>query len=248
MRISDIKEREFNLLDLIVESYIHESKPISSSYLCKKFNLPYSSATVRNVMESLERQGFVCHVHTSSGRIPTQVGFRHYVEAIKEREREMTDGLELPLGLSGELSVDDTVSDVLEILSNVSGYTSLISIADNNMHKFVCRGMRLMLEQPEFNDLAKFKNILYTLEVRMDELREILDYYSGEDLKILIGDEIGFNEIAECAMIVSGISKNKNRTTVSLALLGPMRMDYVRAGAYLLATRDYLKDIFSEGM
>jgi len=128
MRYVDTQEREDLILDLLVDSYIKKSRPISSSYLCQTFHLPYSSATVRNVMESLEKKGFISHVHTSSGRVPTKQGFRYYVEHLNKEDILRQD--------VGVQTIDiDMISDfqelferMLDTLANISGYTSLIGI------------------------------------------------------------------------------------------------------------------------
>ncbi|UCC95728.1 MAG: heat-inducible transcription repressor HrcA, partial [Candidatus Omnitrophota bacterium] len=86
VRLANSREREEELLDLLVESYIQESRPISSTYLCDKYHLPYSSATVRNILENLEKRGYLSHVHTSSGRVPTKGGFKHYVSGLQETD------------------------------------------------------------------------------------------------------------------------------------------------------------------
>lgn len=226
----DIKEREADILDLIVESYISESKPISSKYLCKKHNLPYSSATVRNVMESLQRQGYLSHIHTSSGRIPTKRGFRQYVEHLKEEEILCNYPVEFDFGRGSLSDIDDIVKSSLDILAQMSGYTSMVALSSPDARLFF-RGTRFILEQPEFEDIARLKNLFYALEVRFEDLSEILFNYVDEKMKILIGDEIGFEEISECSLIVSGL--REQNLSFALALLGPMRMDYVRAASCL---------------
>ena len=70
--------RQKELLKEIVESYIKNVKPVGSQTLCKKFKL--SSATIRNEMAALEKLGFVEKNHVSSGRIPSEAGYRYYVD------------------------------------------------------------------------------------------------------------------------------------------------------------------------
>ena len=71
-------ERQKELLKAIVESYIQTVKPIGSKSLCKKFNC--SSATIRNEMAVLENLGYIEKNHISSGRIPSEAGYKYYVE------------------------------------------------------------------------------------------------------------------------------------------------------------------------
>jgi len=244
MRYADPQERESELLDLIVDSYIKESRPISSTYLCGKYKLPYSSATVRNVMESLEKQGFLCHLHTSSGRIPTKAGFKHYVASISEAKIS-GDIVAVDLSLYSVSFVDseDIVNYTLDTLSAASGYTSLMTFSGKDS-RWVFRGTRFMLEQPEFEDMARLRNFFYALEVKTDELQELMENQFDEDITILIGDDIGCEEIADCSLVVSGL-RNKE-LSFALGVLGPMRMDYVRASSSVLSIRNQLRSLFEE--
>jgi len=242
MRYVDTKKREDEMLDLLVESYIKESKPISSSYLCSHCRLPYSSATIRNVMESLERQGFLSHVYTSSGRVPTKNGFKHYVDSLNPEELAKNCAL-VPIEFDAESDIENVFDKALDVLSNISGYTSLIGIWGLE-ERFFFRGTRFILNQPEFEDIEKLKNLFYALEVRIDELQELLFSRIDEELSILIGDDIGFEEISECSLLVSGI-KDKN-LALALALLGPMRMDYHKAVSSLYTIKHSLETVVKQ--
>ncbi len=243
MRCLDTKKREDEILDLLVDSYIEESHPISSSYLCRKYNLCYSSATVRNVMESLERQGFLFHVHTSSGRVPTKYAFKHYVGHLNKEELIKESHHHEPFSFEAISDVKELFEAAVEALSNKSGYTSLIGIWGEEERLFF-RGMRFMLEQPEFEDIIKLRNLFYALEVKIDQIQDVLFNCIGEDLKIVIGDDIGFDEISDCSLLISGI-KERN-FSLALALIGPMRMNYVKACESLYSVKCTLGDILRD--
>ncbi len=94
MRHLDRKKRQDEILDLIVREYIENASTISSEYLKNKYDLPMSSATLRNIMAELEELGYVSHIHTSSGRIPTPEGFRYYVKMLMNpREVSSVEGV-----------------------------------------------------------------------------------------------------------------------------------------------------------
>lgn len=239
MRHVDTKQREKNVLHLVVESYIAQKKPISSSYLCEHFGLSCSTATIRSVMESLERRGFLSHVHTSSGRVPTQEGFKQYVNDLKGEEKlregvsiQSADFFEVEEGLS----IVEVFNKALDNLSEMSGYTSLFTFEG----KCVFKGTRFIFNQPEFEDIHKLRSVFYTLEVKIQELQEVLSHYLDEEVNILIGDDIGFEEISDCSLIVSGL--NLKSLSASLALLGPMRMDYVKAVSALYFVRQQVEE------
>ncbi|MDD5583780.1 MAG: hypothetical protein PHV55_01810 [Candidatus Omnitrophica bacterium] len=240
VRFVDTKEREEEILNLVIESYINESKPISSTHLCTKYNLPYSSATVRNVMENLEKKGLLSHVYTSSGRIPTKTGFKCYVEHLKEDDFIQDYPVTLDIASQQIVDMEEGINYTLDVLAKMSGYTSLIAIAGKDEH-FFFRGTRFILEQPEFEDITRLKSLFYALEVEIDQLGDLLFQYLDERVRILIGDEIGFKEISDCSLMVSG-SKEK-KLSFALALLGPMRMNYTKAASCLYSTKNELKKI-----
>jgi len=81
-----LTERRQKLLQVIVDEYVTSAQPVGSNALVEKYRLPYSSATVRSEMAALEDEGYVTHPHTSAGRIPTDAGYRYYVEALMHDE------------------------------------------------------------------------------------------------------------------------------------------------------------------
>ena len=235
---TDIKEREKEILGLIIDSYIEESKPISSAYICQKYKLNCSSATIRNIMVCLEQKGFLSHIYTSSGRVPTQEGFRRYVEHFDDEEFEEYS-VNLKFYTLPRLSIEDIVNNTLDALVQLSGYTSLMTVSEKDKKVFF-RGMRFMLEQPEFEDVNRLKDIFYALEVKMEALQNLLFDCVGDKIKILIGDDIGFEEISDCSLIISGL-REKN-LSFAFALLGPMRMDYNKAASCLSAVKNRFKE------
>src|SRR5262245_49989805 len=74
------------ILRAVIEEYVSTATPVGSQALVAKYSLPVSSATVRNVLAELESAGLLSHPHTSAGRVPTDLGYRYYVESIVETE------------------------------------------------------------------------------------------------------------------------------------------------------------------
>ncbi len=243
VRSTDIKEREEDFLGLIVESYIEETKPISSAYLCNKYNLNYSPATIRNVMVALEKQGFLSHIYTSSGRVPTQDGFKHYVESLKKEDIAKYTPLDLDFCPASNCSIEKLINYTLDILTEFSGYTSLVALSGKDGRLFF-KGVRCIFDQPEFEDISRLRLIIYALEVRMSEIQELLFNCNDEKIKILIGDDIGFSEISDCSLVISGLKETD--VGFAIALLGPVRMNYMKATACLSSVREQLEDVVNE--
>ena len=110
--------RQKQLLKVIVETYVKSVKPVGSKSLCEKFNL--SSATIRNEMAILEDLGYIEKNHISSGRIPSEKGYRYYVENLMEPEK--LNGSEM-LKLQRVVKNQDLVSNAKKHRSALNDYT-----------------------------------------------------------------------------------------------------------------------------
>ncbi len=133
-----INERQTELLKLIVEDYIKTARPVSSKSLCETLNC--SSATIRNEMSFLEDMELLEKTHTSSGRVPSEKGYRYYVDNImKPKELTGEDMLNLQTVFSNKsLVLSDAITRSMEIISDLTNYTSIVlggSSKDNLISK-----------------------------------------------------------------------------------------------------------------
>ena len=134
--INLLSERRKELLKLIVEEYIKTANPVGSSLLCDKLNC--SSATIRNEMASLEDMGYLEKTHTSSGRVPSEMGYRYYVDNLME-PKKMTGEEVLKLQTIFDnkgLVLSDVITRSMEIISEITNCTSLVlgaSSAENKL-------------------------------------------------------------------------------------------------------------------
>ena len=128
--------RQRRLLKEIVESYIKNAKPVGSKSLCEKLNC--SSATIRNEMAVLENLGYLEKNHISSGRIPSEYGYKYYVENLmKPKELTGEDVLKLQtIFHNNALEVSDAITECVKIISEITNYTSIVlgkSSKDNEL-------------------------------------------------------------------------------------------------------------------
>lgn len=121
-----LNNRQNELLKLIVEDYIKTARPVSSKALCE--SLKCSSATVRNEMALLEENGYLEKTHISSGRVPSEKGYRYYVDNIM-RPKELTgeDMLKLQtIFNNNSLMLDDYITKSMEIISEMTNLTAVV--------------------------------------------------------------------------------------------------------------------------
>ncbi|MBL8132320.1 MAG: heat-inducible transcription repressor HrcA [Anaerolineae bacterium] len=101
--LPELTQRQEAILSSIVKAYTHSPEPVSSKYLVDRFNLPFSSATIRNEMMRLEELGYIQQPHTSAGRVPTATGYRYFVmHLVPERDSDA-------LNSSDQRWIDDRV-------------------------------------------------------------------------------------------------------------------------------------------
>lgn len=120
-----LSKRQSDMLKIIVEEYIKSAKPVSSSLICDE--LDCSSATVRNEMVHLEEFKLLEKTHTSSGRIPSEEGYRYYVDNLLEPKKiSGEDMLKLQTVFrNNQLELSDCLSKSLELISEMTNYTSI---------------------------------------------------------------------------------------------------------------------------
>lgn len=121
-----LTDRQKEILKMIVIEYIKSAKPVGSNLICDTLNC--SSATVRSEMATLEEFGLLEKTHTSSGRVPSEEGYRYYVNNLmKPKEISGEDMLKLQLIFSNnQLELSDCIKKSLEIVSDITNYTSVV--------------------------------------------------------------------------------------------------------------------------
>lgn len=121
-----LTERQNKLLKIIVDEYIKLAKPVGSKLICQR--LKCSSATIRNEMVVLEEHGLLEKTHTSSGRVPSEQGYRYYVDHLMEpKEMNGEDMLKLQILFSNQqLVLSETLNKSLQLISEMTNYTSIV--------------------------------------------------------------------------------------------------------------------------
>lgn len=143
-RLESLPRRQQEVLQATVRHYVDTVEPVGSKVLVQRFGLPASPATVRSAMGALELRGLLTQPHTSAGRIPSQLGYRHYVDqllpspgaAALQLEREIT-GIALQWS-----SLDDLVRNLARRLADLTGLLSLISLPRRPLEQL--RAIRLV--------------------------------------------------------------------------------------------------------
>lgn len=192
-----LNDRQKDLLKLIVEGYIKLARPIGSKALCDK--LKVSSATIRNEMAYLEDIGLLEKTHISSGRIPSEKGYRYYVDNIMQ-PKELTgdDMLRLQtIFKNNSLMIDDYITKSMEIVSEI---TNLTAIVLGKSSKENCVSKVEVVPINEQNLIAivitdkghvEHKNLTIYEKVSMNDIKQTVDLIN----KMIIGTRL--NEVSQ---------------------------------------------------
>lgn len=187
-----LSNRQTELLKIIVETYIKDVKPIGSKSICQK--LRCSSATVRNDMVVLEENGLIEKTHISSGRIPSEKGYRYYVDNImKPKELTGEDMLKLQtIFKNNTLMLDDYITKSMQIISDMTNYTTIVlgkSSKDNHISKIEVipiNDQSLVAVVITDKGHVEHKNIYMEERVSVDDVVKTVDIIN----KLIVGTPI----------------------------------------------------------
>ncbi|MEK7376064.1 MAG: hypothetical protein AABZ57_02690 [Candidatus Margulisiibacteriota bacterium] len=229
MILEFLDDRKKKVLEIIIEDYINLAEPIASSAVVKKHHVDASPATIRFDMADLEKKGYIKKPHTSAGRIPSDKGYRFFVDNLMQNPRisqktvksikEKFDSIE---NLEEEI-----LSETVELLSFLCGNASIV-VSQGKRKSLHSGGISKMLRQPEFFSSEKSCSVIETIE-NHPLLTDILDDYTAEnDVPIHIGAENEHKALKECSVIARQFGDGG-----ILCVIGPTRMHYEKVSSAL---------------
>lgn len=215
-------ERQQKILSAIVEQFAEVASPVGSSLLARVFKV--SSATIRSEMAELERLGYITQPHTSAGRVPTDKGYRFYVNSLSEAyqepdslaERRGEKALVTRVQQAGapERMIRNAVDTLVELTHNL-GIATIGS-------QLYMSGLSNLFGQPEFVNAIQVQQVAQLLDNLEPWLREAAP---NEALSVYIGQENPIGRAAGCTLIISRFrSPFSDRSYIGT--LGPTRQSY----------------------
>lgn len=217
-------ERQFAILAAIIEQYAEIAAPVGSVMLAKLFGV--SSATIRSEMARLEEAGYIMQPHTSAGRIPTDKGYRAYVNNLTEAQLAETPKLDrgamaLEARVQSQQSrADRAIRGAVDSLVELTHNLGLATIGD----ELYMNGISTLFAQPEFLSGNHVQQVAKLLDNLDPWLREAAP---NEPLNVYIGSENPVGKSSGASLIIS-----KFRSPFSdhsyIGVLGPTRQNYGR--------------------
>lgn len=226
----EITNRQEKILSQIIEEYAETASPVGSVTLAKLFDV--SPATIRAEMARLESMGLIAQPYTSAGRVPTDAGYRYYVNYLTEssaRDEEVFKGNALiesrgvhalEKRVSSQSRADAAIRGAVDALVDLTGNLGLATVGG----QLYLSGISRLFMQPEFTDTARVQAVAKLLDNLEPWLREAAP---GDALNIYIGHENPIGKNSEVSLIISKF-KSPFSDNSYIGVLGPTRQNYFK--------------------
>ena len=240
-----LNERHRRILKFVVESHVQRAEPVGSQYVRVAYHLSISPATIRGAMKRLEEEGLLGHPHTSAGRVPTEAGYRYYVDQLMEPEplppstRRAIDREIIRWPAAGT-EVQDRAVDLLAKSSRQFSMLVVHSAVEAPRERLCFGGAEHIAAQPEFQTADRLRALVSLLAQPAPLTRALDQLMDSGSARVTIGRELGEGAMEACSLVGTGIASSHLRG--SLGVLGPVRMPYPR----LLALVSYVGERLAE--
>lgn len=211
-------DRQQKILAAIVEQYAEVASPVGSSLMAKLFGV--SSATIRAEMADLEKQGYIMQPHTSAGRVPTDKGYRQYVNSLSEDAQPLEQrgsralAARVESGGLPERTIRNAVDTLVELTHNLG-----IATIGNQLYM---SGLSNLFGQPEFIKGEQVQQVARLLDNLEPWLKEAAP---NEPLSVYIGRENPIGRSAQCTLIICKFRSSYSDQSY-IGVLGPTRQQY----------------------
>lgn len=218
----ELTARQKDILQKAVFEYIEQAQPVSSQHLEERYDFGVSSATIRNELVALSENGYLAQPHTSSGRVPTDKGYRFFVDEVLAQdslagEKEIAEYQELEQKIRGYV---EFVQETGRSLAEASSSLAVVYFPQKSL--LWKEGWEEVLRAPEFETREPIENFMKFL---VDVEKGIREFHSENVLEIYIGKENPFSKEKDFSIMISAYSFPKRQTGI-MALMGPKRMAY----------------------
>jgi heat-inducible transcriptional repressor len=232
---NETHNRKLLVLRAVIHEYLETAEPVSSSATMEKHRIGASSATIRNDMAELEEEGFLEQPHTSAGRIPTEKGYKLYVQELVERDRRVAkfeQGFTARLAEVQKEAEAANARDIAKVVSQETGQTVVVSVPSGGTH---VAGLAHLMRKPEFRESEALAGLTEVLD-EMDELLADVFPQLSRDVQVLIGSENPFGTALSSVLMRYDLPEGSG----VIGILGPTRMDYDQNIAMLRSLTDAL--------
>ena len=230
-----LNARQKQVLKAVVEEYVKHSTAVGSSHIVEMLAENVSSATIRNVMAELTDFGLLAQPHTSAGRIPTEAGFKAYIQTMMVEQKELTQKQQEVLSAHFKKlrSLQERFKEAARMLSELSGSVGLLM---DEQDKVYMSGLSNLPKLPEFRDEEFGSEFMELLENPAESLKQMSKSGSSQ-MRVLFGSDNPMMRNASVVITRFGVGGKK-----VISVIGPMRMSYGKT----LPAMEYIKKILDQ--
>ena len=164
----EMSERKLKILHAIIQNYLETGEPVGSRTISKYTDLNLSSATIRNEMADLEEMGYIIQPHTSAGRIPSDKGYRLYVDMLmEEKEQELNEMQDQMLDKADKM--DQLLKQAAKVLATNTNYATMVSTPMNNSNKIKFIQLSMVDEEQVIAVIVLGGNVIKNKIINIDE-------------------------------------------------------------------------------
>lgn len=234
---SELDERKRKILKAIIQTYLETGEPVGSRTISKYTDLNLSSATIRNEMSDLEELGYIVQPHTSAGRIPSDAGYRLYVdELMREKEQEVSEIKEMMIERTDKM--EKVLKQVVKVLASNTNYATMITGPTYHRNKLKFIQLSKVAEMQLLAVLVIEGNIVKN---HMIALQEPMDDDTILKLNLLLNTQLNGLTIEEINLGM--ITKMKEQAGIHSAVVGSV----IDAVANAIAVDDDEVEIYTSG-
>ena len=241
-------QRQLEILRAIVDEYVATQEPVGSKVIADKTSLGISPATIRNEMAALEDEGLITHPHTSAGRIPTDLGYRVFVDKLATvKPMSAAERRAIETFLDEANNLDQLMKRSAKLLADLTKQVAVITypiIGEGlGSEKMTISGTANLARSGE--DLGtSLSPILEALEEQVVLLRLLGD--ANDTVKVRIGNEQSESNLRQTSLVTVGYGASESPIG-AVGILGPTRMDYAGSMAAVSAVARYVGRYIAEG-
>lgn len=235
---NDPDNRLRDIFRIIVREYLRSAEPVGSAHIVARYRLGVSSATVRNDMVELEERGLLEQPHTSAGRIPTEAGYRYYVdEFVRETELEDRRRRELETAVAAfEHDMEAAARTFAKAVAAITGETAVIRIGSQSY----LTGVSNLLGKPEFQEGDLMRTTMRAIDEIDAIVGDIERRANDDEVTVLIGQDNPFGRQLSSVVTVLAVPDVGEAV---IGVLGPTRMDYDTNVALMRYIRTRLEEL-----
>lgn len=225
-----LDDRKAAILEAVINLYIGTAEPVGSKVIAEESSLGVSPATIRNEMVALEEAGYLFQPHTSAGRIPTDKGYRFYVDSLREMLSLAEDNvaaLQAKLAAIKRMETEDLLREISSVLAIQTCTISLV-LSPGSQKRVYFWGVSQILHQPEFVDIRRVEFLMDFLERDRRLTTVLMEEIDEPKAHVRIGSENRIKELTDLSLVAAGYTREGEPAGI-VGLLGPTRMDYGKA-------------------